>query len=243
MGGTEVVDVRAGVAAVGPVANDGTCCCAQADNPKRKQMQISRLILIITIGSIVASCSPSFPTQSSTTAELASIVINYPVSGIRLAQGSGGQFEAYAVDTDGVYLRITNDVTWTSSDTSRLLPAPGRPGVISIGPPGNADLQVVYKGILAALPIEIRSLTNPRLQIQFPASALASISVSTVSATGGFNTIANTSVTWSSSDESRATVDAVGKVTTHIPGAVRITATRDGFSPDSYWMSVPPRSK
>jgi hypothetical protein len=225
------------------LANSGTCCCAQADNPKSKQMQISRFILAIVISFFLASCSPSFPTQPSTPAELAAIVINYPGLGIRLVPTGNGQFEAWAVDTDGVYSRITNQVTWTSSDTSRILPAAGRPGVVSLGPAGNAELQVVYKGILAALPIEIRSLSNPRLQIELRTVPAGSISVFTVNASGAFISVANTSVKWTSSDESRATVDVLGKVTTHIPGAVLITATRDGFASDSYWMSVPPRSQ
>ncbi|MEO8678856.1 MAG: Ig-like domain-containing protein [Vicinamibacterales bacterium] len=240
-GGTNVVGVSA-VGAEGPLANAGGSCCAQADKPKSRQMKIARFFLAMAVSCIVTSCSPSFPSQPSAPAELASIVVHYPVLGFRSSTTTAvQQFEAYAVDTDGVYLRITNQVTWASSDPSRLVPSATRAGAVSIGTAGNAVLLVIYQGFQSDLPIEIRSPSVPRLQIQTPAVEGLSVSVAVVTA-GGTQTVANTTAAWTSGDESIATVDVGGKVTGHRPGNVRIRATRDGLS-DFYWMSVPPRSK
>jgi hypothetical protein len=111
-----------------------------------------------------------------------------------------------------------------------------------MGPAGNADLLIIYRGFQSSLPIEIRSVSGPRLQVTLPTTANGLLLVQMVSASGGFSEIPLTSITWTSSDESIATVNAAGKVTGHRPGNVRIIATRNGLS-DFYWMSVPPRSK
>jgi hypothetical protein len=241
VGGTKVAGGGGEVGAVGLLAYGGNSCCAHADKPRRRQMQIVRMSAVISIAFIVAACSPVFPAQPSTPAELASIAVMYPVAGFRTVPSASGQFEAYAVDTDGVYLRVTNEVLWGTSDTSRIVLDRNRPGFVSLGPAGAADLIVVYRGSQANLPLDVRSLSIPRLTIELPRT-LSSAGLFLSTASGSFTSVPSLSATWTSSDESIATVDVIGKVTARKVGNVRITATRDGLT-DFFWMSVPPRSK
>jgi hypothetical protein len=240
VGGTKVAGGGDEVGAVGPLAYDGNSCCAQADKPRRIQMQIARISIVISVTCILAACSPVFPAQPSTPAELASIAVMYPVAGLRTVPSASGQFEAYAVDADGVYLRVTNEVTWGTSDTSKLTLDRNRPGFVSLGPAGAADLIVVYRGSQANLPIDIRSVSVPRITIDLPRTVSASLSLSTAS--GSFTSVPNLSARWTSSDESIAAVDVNGRVTGRKVGNVRIIATRDGLT-DFFWISIPPRSK
>jgi hypothetical protein len=196
---------------------------------------VSRCLGICVLGAIAASCSAALPTEPSFPPQAATIVIQYQQGGTRMVGGTGQLF-AFAVDADGIYTNVTNEAAWSTSDPQALRVQ----GSSVSGPAGSYEVYAAFQGMRGVLPIEIRSAPGfPNIEISLTGSPR---NVQLRPAATGSSQSVSTQVTWTSSDERLATVDARGYLTPLMPGNVRITATFNNMS-DYYWVAVPPRSR
>jgi len=160
--------------------------------------------------------------------------------------GGSGNFEAYTVDSDGVWARVTTQATWFSSDSQAVAPSTSGRGFFAYRNSGNYTIFANYQGLVGTLAVEIRDVPPfPYLTIEAQSSSIGptafhSIYLVTSAATSGRQQLMPSQVTLSSSDSSIATLDQRGVFIPVAPGNARIIATREGLS-DFYWRSVPPR--
>ena len=200
-----------------------------------------QLILAALFGStcsVSSPADPSFPTQAP------ALVIHYPANGTRMMTGGLAnftQFEAYTIDTDGVYVNVTTRAAWASSD-AQVLSQVNPTGVFMLARGGSAAVSAAYQGVQATLPVVVRDPPAfPYLQISLnPPGQAPSVSIRLGPV--GTQPLTIGEVSWTTSDEQIATLDSLKRATPHAPGNVTITATVDGLS-DWYWISAPPRSR
>jgi hypothetical protein len=210
-------------------------------------MQAARVIAIaILIGITAAACTASLPTDPSFTAEPQRLIVHFPTGGTRTVVGGSGSFEAYSIDSDGVWARVTTQATWFSSDPQAIVPSTSRRGLFTYRNSGNHVIFANYQGRVGTLALEIRDVPPfPYLTIEAQSSSIGPTAFHTIylvtsAATSGRQQLMTSQVTLSSSDPAIATVDQRGVFIPVAPGNARIIATRDGLS-DFYWRSVPPR--
>jgi hypothetical protein len=205
--------------------------------------------MILGVAGIIAfGCSASLPTEPSFTSLPARLVLHYPIAGTNAMLGVGGgstQFEAYTINSDGVWARVTTQAAWSSSDSQALTPSTGVRGVFTYRTAGSHTISVTYQGLQATLPVDVRDTPAfPYIHIESQSQSVG-ISVFTTiylqfgSATNARRQLMPLETTLVSSDESIATIDKNGRFTRVSPGNVRITVTYDGLS-DWHWRSVPP---
>ena len=172
-----------------------------------------------SLGTIIGSTSLTI-----TAPTISSIVVT--PDGLTLGIGIGEQYTATAIYSDGSTQDLVSGVTWTSS----------APGVASINSSGLATTVGAGSATITA---KVGSLTDTT-QLTVVAANLVSISVTPTpssiavgtaqqfSAVGSFNdgsTQLLTSVTWSSSSSSVATINSSGLATAVGTGTATITAT------------------
>ena len=200
------------------------------------------ICLTSVIGLSAAGCNASFPTEPSPAARIASLVIHYTPFGTRMVAGwdqpfTSRNFEAYTIDSDGVYANVTRQSTWTASHPD-VIPLAGIPGSLTRAQAGTTTLIATYEGFVATLRVEVRPPDNPpHLEINLNGPRAVSLRLPRTS-----QIVDRNLVTWTSSDHEVATVDRFGNLEPHRPGNVRIIANYDGMS-DLYWTSVPPRDR
>lgn len=205
-------------------------------------------MVIGAVAIIAFGCSVATPTEPSFALFPARLVVHYPIAGTNAMVGvtaGSTQFEAYTIDTDGVWTRVTPQATWSSSDSEALPVAPGPRGMFAFRRAGSHSVSAAYQGMQTSLPIDVRDApTFPYLQIETQSQSV-SVSIFTTiylqlsSALNGRQQLMASQTTLSSSDESIGTIDKNGRFTAVSPGNVRITVTRDGLT-NWYWRSVPP---
>ncbi|HET7749945.1 MAG TPA: Ig-like domain-containing protein [Terriglobales bacterium] len=169
-------------------------------------------------------------TSLTVTAPTISSIVVTP-DGLTLGIGIGQQYTATAIYSDGSTQDLVSGVTWSSSAT----------GVVTINSSGLAT--TVGAGT-ATITAQVGSFTDTTL-LTVVAANLVSISVTPTplsiaigtdqqfSAVGSFNdgsTQLLTSVTWSSSSSSVATVNSAGLATAVGTGTATITATSGSVS-------------
>ena len=208
-------------------------------------MPTVRLLIWPLVG-ILAGCTASLPTEPSFTPQAARLVVHFPIGGTKATVGatSGSQqFEAYAVDTDGVWTRVTSQAEWSSSDTQAVVPSTTARGAYTYRSAGSYVIHATHQGLRGALPLDVRPAPSfPYLDLQVQSSGGGTFHTTylmTSAATSGRLQLSTPQVTFSTSDASIAIVE-VGRFLRVSPGNVIITATADGLS-DYYWRSVPPR--
>ena len=172
-----------------------------------------------SLGTIIGS------TSLTVTAPTISSIVVTP-DGLTLGIGIGEQYTATAIYSDGSTQDLVSGVTWTSS----------APGVASLNSSGLATTVGAGSATITA---KLGSLTDTT-QLTVVAANLVSISVTPTpssiavgtdqqfSAVGSFNdgsTQLLTSVTWSSSSSSVATINSSGLATAVGTGTATITAT------------------
>lgn len=157
--------------------------------------------------------------------------------------GGSGRFEAYAIDSDGVWARVTTQATWLSSDLEALVPSAfgNGQGVFNYRSAGSYVISATYRGLVGALMLDIHEVPPfPYLTVEAQSSNFHSIYLVTSAASSGRQQLMTSQVTLSSSHPSIATLDGRGAFVPVAPGNARITVTRDGLSA-FYWRSVAPR--
>ena len=211
-------------------------------------MRTVRLMIVGVAGIIAVGCSASLPTEPSFTSLPARLVLHYPIAGTNAMLGvTGGstQFEAYTINSDGVWARVTTQAQWSSSDGLALTPSTGAPGVFTYRTAGRHMISATYQGLQATLPVDVRDTPPfPYLHIEAQRESVGVSNFTTIylqlgSATNARQQLMPSETTLVSSDESIATIDKNGRFTRISPGNVRITVTHGGLS-DWHWRSVPP---
>jgi hypothetical protein len=212
---------------------------------------------LVTVAYVAStSCTASYPTEP-TKARPVALYLAYAAPKGRAAPGSnnvinGYSFTAYTIDADGVYERVSDSATWSSSDEGILRPL--TTGASSITgrsflavSPGSASVIARFQGLEATAPtLVVESAlisTRPYIELLWSGqNALGTLSSARVlyrSSTG-----ANQDVTgfagWTSSNPEVATVDR-GTIRAVSNGTTIITANIEGLV-DWFWFSVIPKS-
>ncbi|MDO5295014.1 MAG: Ig-like domain-containing protein, partial [bacterium] len=132
---------------------------------------------------------------------------------------------------------ISKLADWTSSDTNivRITAKADGGSTITARASGTANITASYDGISCDAPCVVKVTAKLKSITLDPAAPTMSVGLSTQMKAMGSYDDGSTSditdrVTWSSADESVATVDQAGKVTAVAAGTVKITATADEIS-------------
>lgn len=145
-----------------------------------------------------------------------------------VAAGEELQLSVKATQSDG---EVIDEVRWFSSDQSIV--TVNKDGVMKGIKAGTAEVTAVYQGQETTVTVTISPPTPIGLQVLPQVTSVASGVVINFVAQGKYSDGSNKNVsqqsTWSSSNESAATVN-LGEVTTIAPGDVQISAEWEGFS-------------
>lgn len=153
-----------------------------------------------------------------------------PAGDLRLLAGETTQLAAEALDADGAVLP-ERAITWTSNATS--VATVSASGVVTAVAPGGAVITAASEGKSALVAVTVSSVPVVSVTIT-PATETVvvtqTLQLTAVAKDAHGGTIAGRTITWSTSDASRATVSSTGLVTGVSPGDVTITASAEGKS-------------
>ena len=201
---------------------------------------IISLIVILIIAT--AACSQE-TTTTATQATLVSITVKPPFPSY-LALGFTQQFLAVGKYSNSLTKDITSQVTWTSSDVN----------IASISSSGLATSAAVGNTTIIA---SLSGITSPAVTLTVVTPTLSSITVTpaspanlSVGSTQQFNATANYSdnsvnditpqVTWTSSDNTVASISSSGLAAGVAVGHVNITASFSGLTSPIVSITVVP---
>jgi uncharacterized protein YjdB len=196
------------------------------------------LVAVLTLG--MAACSGSATTKS--TATLVSISVT-PYSPANLAVGSTQRFVATGIYSDGTTPNITSQVTWTSSNNSIASIATGLATGVAVG---STSITATESGITSpAVTLTVitsaSNLSSIAVTPAFPADlgVDASLQFAAIGTyTSGTTADITSSVTWSSSSPTVATIFANGSATGQGSGTTNITAILSGVTSPSVKLTV-----
>ena len=162
---------------------------------------------------------------------LTSLSVSPQISSVRA--GKMLQFTATGTFSDGTTQTLTTAVTWSSSDPSiaSISNAPGTQGLVTGLKQGITNISAILNGIGGSTALAVTTLTSitvsPQNSSLFVGKKLQFTATGTFS--DGTTDLLTTSVTWTSSDNSLATISnspgTQGLVTGIAAGHVQITAT------------------
>jgi uncharacterized protein YjdB len=162
---------------------------------------------------------------SSSTKTLTSIAVT-PADN-RLAVGKTQQFTATGSYSDGSTQNLAASVTWSSSNTA--VATVDSNGVVTAVAAGSTTITATSGAISGQTTLTVPSKTLVAITITHPNQAIAAGTFEQFTATGTYSdsSTANltTSVTWSSSNTTVATINGNGKAAGNVPGQTTITAT------------------
>jgi len=148
-----------------------------------------------------------------------------------IALGESVTFKADGSFSNGVTRDISSEGTWSSSDSAVASLDGAKAQAQSVG---TTTIIIRHKGISKTATLTVTAATLSTLDINATDTTLAEGTQTQLSVTGtysdGTTSIMTSQVSWSSSDSSKATVDANGLVTAVATGSTTITATKDGVS-------------
>jgi hypothetical protein len=197
---------------------------------------------LLMIVASVASCEATPPTAATPT--LASVVLLF-------AQPTRAdlsfQLEAYAVDSDGAYRNVTRQAQWSTSSPSALafVIVSGSPGSIATVQEGRAGvISATFEGKVGQLSMVVPPRrTSVDLALAFfspPGIGRSSVPLRATLSTTNQIVDVSTAVTWSSSNQSVATIEG-GRLTSRGIGTTEVRASLGDLS-DYLIMSVLPGS-
>ncbi len=165
-----------------------------------------------------------------TAATLKSIAVTPPNTS--LATGETEQFTATGTLSDNSTENLTNQVTWTSSDTTwATINSAGLATAVS---PGPVTITAALDGITGSTALTVTAATLKSIAVTPPNTSLPTGETEQFTATGTLsdNSTENltSQVTWTSSDTTWAAIDSAGLATAVSPGPVSISASFDGFT-------------
>ena len=186
-------------------------------------------------GSSSSTSMPSNPSTASNSPTLQTITVS--PSAPSLLVGQSQQLSATALYSDGSNKDVTTSATWSSSDST--VASVNGAGMVQAKTQGAVTVSALMSGIKGTASVSSQS----------GAASVAGLSVIPASATVGVGTTMNfvataamsdkstqnltTSVTWSSSDPTVASVDATGTMSALKTGVATITATSGSFTATS----------
>ena len=165
-------------------------------------------------------------------------LLGAPAAG-RLYIGQSAQLSAVAYDAANNTL-AGRPVTWVSSDPNALTVSGS--GRITAVTPGTATITATIEGKTASTTIQsqlvpISTIAVTPANVALYVGGQSRLTVTLEDSAGG--TLIGRTVTWSSSDEQKATVDATGNVTAVSGGTVTITASAEGKSATAHVAALP----
>ena len=214
-------------------------------------ISLLRASLVLILYVAATSCTASYPTEPTKARPIA-LYLSYAAPKGRAAPGTnsvinGYSFFAYTLDADGVYERVSDRATWSSSNEAIV--RPGAAGssftrsFLAVSP-GNATVTASFEGLAATAPVLVVESAvlsaTPRIDLTWSGQN----SVGALSSARAIFRTSNQDVTgfasWTSSNPEVATVDR-GAIRAVGSGTTIITANIDGLV-DWFWFSVIPRS-
>lgn len=210
-------------------SSDPTVCDVDKDGvlyPKAKG--VCTVTAVTTDGTdISASCTVRVAAKAAT------VLLNK--SAVTVDTGKTYALTATVTDADGA---VYNDVKWTSGDTK--IATVDSKGVVTGKYPGKVVIKATALDGSAKNATCVVTVNQPVESVSLPLEETVSVGGTvTITPTIKPAYASNTAVTWSSSDESIATVSAAGVVTGKKIGTVRITCrTEDGGLTASCAVSV-----
>ena len=208
---------------------------------------------MVMMGMVAGACSASYPTEPSKARPLA-LYLAFATPKGRVAPGNstitnGYAMFAYTVDADGAYERVSERVTWSTSDDgvvrrSGNVTSAGIQNFLAAAV-GNAEVIAQFQGLQASAPVAIVAseivFRTPRIDLTWSGrNTIGTPSKATAFLRPSNQDVSN-SATWTSSDPAVATVSDGGAITAVGKGTTIITANVNGLV-DWFWFSVLPPS-
>jgi len=183
------------------------------------------LALFLVLCLLITSC-----TSSVSPLTLESILV-VPVN-TSIQPGETQQYMAIGAYSDGSTANITGDVTWTSSDSATA--SIDAVGLARAKAEGDTAITATLDGISGSASLTVIVPVLESISVA-PQSALVQVgSTRQYTATGTYSDGSETDITsevsWESSDEAVATINAEGLATAVAVGEANITATLEGIS-------------
>jgi uncharacterized protein YjdB len=148
-------------------------------------------------------------------------------------------FTAIGTFSDTSTQDVTADVIWASSNpaAATISNLSGTLGIATGVAGGTTTISATFGGVSGAAPLTVSAATLNSITVTPSAAGLASGATLALGAKGAFSDgttqAVDTVATWTSSDDTIATVDSTGLVTGLAPGSVTITAELAGVSGSS----------
>jgi trimeric autotransporter adhesin len=160
------------------------------------------------------------------------VSISVSPTGRTIAPGTELSFTATGTFSDSSTQVITQDVTWTSSNTS--VATVGAVGVVTGVGQGSADIIASFGGQSGQALLTVSSATLQSIALSPNSAVMAPASTLSLAATGTFSDGSaqniTDAVTWSSSANNVATVTSYGQVTGESAGTATITAQQGSIT-------------
>lgn len=190
------------------------------------------LVTAIAVGSSTITATSEgisgTATVDVTLIPVSTVLVTVTQSALQIGQTS--QATAVTKDVNGVTL-VGRTVTWASSDPNVVTVS--NTGLISAIAAGNANVTATSEGVSTSVPIVVTlipvasvsvAIDKPLIYIGYTAQ------VTSTTRDAGNNVLAGRLTTWTSSDQSVATVSPAGVVTGIAKGSATITGTSEGVT-------------
>ncbi len=146
------------------------------------------------------------------------------------------QFVATGTYSDATTAVITTTVTWSSSSAAiaTISNTAGSNGLATAVAPGNATITATLGAITGTATLTVNAVTLVSIAVAPATATIAAGTTQQYIATGTYNDNSTADITamatWTSSDETHATISSTGLATGVAAGATTITAALDGIT-------------
>jgi uncharacterized protein YjdB len=181
------------------------------------------------------------PTQTLTVSQEALVSIAVTPTDPSIVKGLTEQFTAIGTYTDASTQDLTTTVTWSSSDDSKA--TIDNNGLATTLDEGTTNITAALSGITSSaqtLTVGQETLVSIAVTPTNPSTAKGSTEQFTAigTYTDASTQDLTTTVTWSSSDDSKATINSAGLATTLDEGTTNITAALSGITSSAQTLTV-----
>jgi len=215
-------------------SSDTTVATIDQDGLANTLGSISRLSIGSTEISATFGGEQDIVLLTVTTAVVTSVQIT--PTGLVEPAGTSSQLTSTAFYSDATSQDVTNEATWTSSDTAILtIGATGDNGGFTLLlAPGTAAVNVLFEGVGDATPVTVTNAVLTAIEVQPASSTVPDGTAVQYSATGlfsdGSSSAIDGDVSWASSDTTVATIGLDGVAQAIGIGSSTITAALDGVT-------------
>ncbi|WP_193003613.1 beta strand repeat-containing protein [Aeromonas simiae] len=158
-----------------------------------------------------------------------------------LAKGTSVQFSAQAILSDGTTQDVSNQVSWLSSDTSRVtIDASGKATAVALG---SSNISAKINGVESTpITLTVTDATLAQLQVTPATITLAKGTSQQLTAMATFSDGSTQNLTsqvsWGVTPSSIATVSGSGQLTAVATGSATVVATQGGISSNEAQLTV-----